>query len=419
MSKLSEAKKDEIVVVHLLRKDNETFLFERFIDSYRTHSAGVAHTLMILFKGFGKNDTREPYLLLLKDIQHKQFDVNDDGLDITAYLKMVTEFHHQYRYFCFLNSHSEILCKNWLIKLYRHVTRDEVGIAGATGLWSSHRGTLSRPGLLIRSLFSTLAQIAQGTNRQRLGKLLSQTRWLLGFHLFPNPHLRTNAFIIEGKTLLSSKWPFINNKAEAYRFESGADGLSSFIRDSGLKLITVDRNGIGWPEEKWDCSDLFFQGEQSGLLIADNQTRQYQNSSTKQKQHLHDIVWNAPHNNNWLGNGLSAIDFEEYEDIMARQHAKLSRIALTSKRRLVIYGAGAIGNMFSQWLKKNTPNIEVIGFTDSHISISAYNGMNIHHPSALIDGSLEWDYTLIASNRFYEEIKQQLLALGIDRERLI
>lgn len=419
MSGSSEAEIGEIAVVHLLRKGNEPLLFKRFIDSLRTHSAGTEHTLVILFKGFRNDDSRVKYRAILADIPYHTFDVNDEGLDITAYLKVATALRHQYRYFCFLNSHSEILCDGWLEKLYRHIKQEGIGLAGATGLWSSHRGTLSTPALLFASLRAALKPYRHQRGGAHLGKLMRYTRWLLGFSCFPNPHLRTNAFIIRGETLLAREWPPVTDKASAYSFESGRDGVSDFVRQCGLAIVMVDRDGTAWPEDKWNRSELFFQGEQSGLLVADNQTRQYQNSSTSQRQYLHDIAWLAPQCSSWPGAGLTPIDYEQYDDIMARQQAKLLQLAESRKHRLAIYGAGAIGNQYRRWLEINAYKLKVVAWVDSHISNSAYNGEPIYPPQALFDDRIEWDYVLIASNRFYDEIYEQLTQMGIISSKII
>jgi len=82
------------------------------------------------------------------------------------------------------------------------------------------------------------------------------------------PHLRTTSFWI-GRELFN-RYPIkITQKEQRYEFEHGATGLTSWIRQQGLKAIVV-----GWDSEyvwpNWNQVRLgFHQGDQENLLFGD------------------------------------------------------------------------------------------------------------------------------------------------------
>jgi len=95
---------------------------------------------LVLFKGFGITNRKAPYLALLENVPHITFDVSDDGVDINAYMKVAEQYDEQYRYFCFLNSHSVIMDDDWLTKLYNNIVRDDVGLVGSDWLVAESLG---------------------------------------------------------------------------------------------------------------------------------------------------------------------------------------------------------------------------------------------------------------------------------------
>lgn len=63
-------------------------------------------------------------------------------------------------------------------------------------------------------------------------------------------------------------------------FESGADGLSMTLLRQRKNILVVGANGVAYPLDQWPTSRTFRSGDQSNLLVADNQTRNYDNFST-------------------------------------------------------------------------------------------------------------------------------------------
>src|ERR1039457_755109 len=216
----------EICVVHLVRKCNGIEPVQRFLESYRLHPAGMQHDLLFILKGFDDEILPDVYRSLLDEYPHHVIWVEDHGFDIVPYTVAARML--EQRYLCFFNSFSIILGDDWLAKLYRQVIVPGVGIAGASGSWESiytNCCTEHREGPL--PLPKRLARIYDMRVRKKL------------FPPFPNPHLRTNGFIISRELLNSVSKRRIRTKLDAHRFESGRDGLSGSIRSMGLCLVVV------------------------------------------------------------------------------------------------------------------------------------------------------------------------------------
>ena len=283
-----------IAVTHLVRYRNSNEAFAKFLKSYRHFDAGVEHDLVVILKGFpGRQSARDACLELLQGIPHRILDVRDEGFDIQPYFDATQTF--DYPHFCFLNSFSVILAEGWLEKLYRAVLRDGVGLAGATGSYQSFCPS---------SLASYLAQSRQIRNRdplknivlqtlpfaRHLNYLISRLRFERDFNYFPNYHIRTNAFIVSRDVMLKSA-ARVKTKMDAYKFESGKDGLTMQVLDSGRRALVVGAGGETFDKEDWHLSNTFWQANQERLMVADNQTRQYSEGTPEVKRVLAQRAW--------------------------------------------------------------------------------------------------------------------------------
>lgn len=257
-----------VALVHLVRQKNGTDPFRQFIDSYRANPGGVDHELILVFKGFISRKIPDDYTELLSGIRYRSFFTADFGFDIRPYYFCARKF--QFPYFCFLNSFSVLQDKEWLKKLLTWGSRDGIGAAGATGSWESHLNNVIQIGL---------------HNACVLKKFKRH------FDPFPNPHLRTNAFLIRRERFLSIRKGWLLTKTQAYRFESGRDGLTRQLIDQGFEPVVVGKNGNGYSRDAWPSSQTFRIGDQSNLLIADNQTRQYILADPIRRNHLTRSTW--------------------------------------------------------------------------------------------------------------------------------
>jgi hypothetical protein len=188
--------------------------------------------------------------------------VDDEGLDLATYREAAARLHHAC--YCFVNSFSVILAPDWIAHMHRALRTPGVGIVGASGSFES---ALSAAPPWLRLL------------RRR------------AFPPFPNPHLRTNGFMIARDLLLELDWPRPRSKAAAWRLESGGLSISRQVWGRGLDVRVVGRAGVVYPAERWRESATFRSGGQANLLVADNRTRQYDDASPAMRAHLERLAW--------------------------------------------------------------------------------------------------------------------------------
>jgi hypothetical protein len=142
----------------------------------------------------------------------------DDLFDIGAYRESAGMI--ESRYVAFFNSFSEIVANEWLARLYCGIRRDGVGLVGATGTWES----------LASNAFQEMKE--RPLPGYAVGWLY---KWRFSPH-FPNPHIRTNGFIMERDTFLALKAPQTRSKQLAYAFESGWRSMTRQIERQGANL---------------------------------------------------------------------------------------------------------------------------------------------------------------------------------------
>ena len=270
--------------------------------SYEARAPGREHDLVLLLKGFPAPADAGPYLERAAGSRPLALHVSDDGLDLTAYLEAARRLGH--RLVGFANSFSEILADDWLERLCAPVA-DGAGAAGATGSWG---GGLSYklyqagvPGGYAdvfadrRAVRIAMHEIGGGRYRgdlvHWLGNLAYTIRDFRLLTLFPAVHLRTNAFVIERELLLSLRTGRLDAKRRAYRMESGRDNLTAQLTALGRPPVVVDRHGAARRGPEWPQGDVFWQGRQEDLLVADNQTRQYAHGPAHHREVLSRFAW--------------------------------------------------------------------------------------------------------------------------------
>jgi hypothetical protein len=296
-------------------------MFTRFAESYRQQPAGCEHDLIVVYAGFGDHQAFNDAHLVFRDIPHTGIEFTDVKLDIEYYLESARRVPHEY--LCFLNTYTEFTTPNWLTYLYTHAVRDHVGVVGATGSyeslystvglyhkvnWLRHKsgnkvseGTARYYDFAIKSSGTTpsvereiqpprlgvqrWAAQASHLIRQRENDLGFESYWATltspnnalanysRFPPFPNPHIRSNGFMVRRTELVSFDPSKIKTKLDACAFESGAESLTAQLRRKGLASIVVARDGGGYDVSDWSRSGTFRLGDQRNLILTDNQSR--------------------------------------------------------------------------------------------------------------------------------------------------
>lgn len=263
-----------LAIVVIARELDGVDTFCRFMDSYRRCDRNFPHTLIVVFKGFGSSSGFEPFLKHLNDIIYVPLCIADVGFDIGAYIFSVR--HTDFKYYFFLNSFSEILSPLLIQYLSCYVDSDDSSVIGCTS--SCESLSLGLPfKFTAASFFRAVRDFIFNIYR---------------FSCFPNPHLRTNAFLIRRDVLLSLDiTPFFKTKAQCHEFESGRNSLTVQLARKSLAVYVVDYEGHLHMLSDSNFVGSFRRGLQNRLLVGDNQTRNYLNSDSAERKELTFKAW--------------------------------------------------------------------------------------------------------------------------------
>lgn len=307
----------DVAVIYLFRFAEGESPVSRFLESYRKHPAGIDHDFYVVFKGFPDQATLAAGRALFANVCFTPIELDDSGYDIGSYLnaaKIVPNSH-----LIFLNTFSQIRGKDWLRHFDCTLRISNVGLVGATGSWQANTSSYE----------AAIANVLRGEWRQQSARILPQS-WVerlglgwpeeLNDHMpghrltvkqlvfaplayaqifyeygrFPNPHIRTNAFMIEREQFLALKFPAFVSKQDVYRFESGRRSLTRQILANGLKPVVVGRNGTMYEIAEWRSSSTFWTNDQDNLIIADNRTVDYAQGEQSFRTRLENSAWVHP-----------------------------------------------------------------------------------------------------------------------------
>jgi hypothetical protein len=245
-----------IAVGSLLRGADENWSTsaQRFLASYKTHSAGFPHAPHLMLKGFSDQVALSEIERRFREEGFAIRHLDDDGLDIMAYARWARELDAEY--VCAFNSHSEILADAWLAKFMNNIIRNDISMVSATASFES-----------LNSVWST-------------------------FPPFPNVHLRSNAFCLRRELFMQCTADLsIKDKLDAFLFESGPHSITNQIINEGKRVAVVGRDGRAYGPRWWPFSGTFRQEIQSNLLVADNVTRTYDEAERSEKVRLAGRTW--------------------------------------------------------------------------------------------------------------------------------
>ena len=249
-------------VVYLSRYGNPPRLAQDFLASLKRHPAGADFDLILLLKGYPASET-DPVLGQARDaltVPLTELRMPDLGLSIDAFL-YAAENLTSHRQLLFLTSYSQVLADRWLAAyLAAFETAPDCGAVGATGSYEAIDGAA-----------------------------------------FPNPHLRTNAFMMDRRLLLGLGLPPPVTKSGNAAFEAGPESLTVQLRRQGLSPLVVDRHGARWPMAHWRESCTFRAGRQKNLLVSDNRTEDYMVVTRKRRRKQERLAWGDSETAPFLG----------------------------------------------------------------------------------------------------------------------
>jgi hypothetical protein len=324
--------KSDVAVIYLARSADGAESFRRFAESYREYPAQIPHELVVIYKGFPSRGGAETAGQEFAGLSHISIELDDTGFDIGSYWKAAQRIAH--RQVVFLNTHTTVNAGGWLKHLYRHAAEERCGIAGTMGSYESLQSTVPfLEAVITASLTATgekAKQLARyfdfllprfrpdwyGPQPERTGaRALLDPLWRLlfsradskalpvlggkrgsaliwpgapeldvsAFPPFPNPHVRSNGFMVRRDRFLALDERQFQSKADANLFESGRNSITAQFRRAGLAAIVVGGDGAAYPVEDWPSSRTFRLDRQDNLLIADNHTRAFNGMSDAAK----------------------------------------------------------------------------------------------------------------------------------------
>jgi len=280
-----------VLVFYLVRKSNPILVFKNFIDSYSRHESGIDHTLILIYKGFQSDKEVIHFEIEASQIPHKVIFVSDIGFDLRAYFSAASATESEL--VCFINSYSRIEISDWLLKLVNNIKIPGVGLVGATGSWGTNKSRTNSG--LKKNLWELLRNNGTPLYIRIFVKVISALFFDKYFPAFPNPHIRTNAFLMRRADFLALHRNSLKFKMQNYLLESGIDSLTNQILQKYSEVLVVDKNGVGYPVTEWPQSETFWSGSQQNLMISDNKTRKYTEASASEAKFLEIFAWGKNH----------------------------------------------------------------------------------------------------------------------------
>jgi hypothetical protein len=259
-----------------------------FFDAYNEYTPDCPHDLIVIAKGWENQSERNELQALAIRNKATIYSMPDDGLDWAAYMRLAPQLKQDW--LCFLNTHSRPRVKGWL-RLLRVVAdshADNFGAVGATGSLET----------LLPNVFARSNNYhgIQAVVIYPVRVILNAYRYIANicdFTGFPNPHLRSNAFLVRRDLFIEycqiQKLP--RCKRDTTKLESGRNGFSAYLLAKGLRLFVTGADGNVYEWKQWINSFTFRTHEQQNLLVGDNQTNDYQTSAAHRKANLEFMTW--------------------------------------------------------------------------------------------------------------------------------
>lgn len=258
-----------------------------FFDAYRTFSAGCPHELIVIAKGWLDVAEHDELLQLAKAHAARVVELPDDGFDWGAYMRLAPQLTHDW--LCFLNTHSRPRVNGWLnlLRVAASAPSRNIGAVGATASWQTLAPVLPLPSMKAEYNTSLIYPFRLIRNAVRF---MTNRR---GFPSFPNPHLRSNAFIVRRELFVD----FVGTqtipccKRDAAMLESGRSGFSAYLARHNMELLVAGADGRVYGPEQWINSGTFRVPGQTNVLVADNQTIAYDMADQHMKSVLERSAW--------------------------------------------------------------------------------------------------------------------------------
>ena len=262
----------KILVSYLFTRFDEEVALENFKKNYLKYKSGHNHDLLICFKLLDNEKIQHIKKKLdnLDYILFVDYEIKND-YDFGSYKRIAQKYYD--RDIFFLNSHSYPICDNWLNKLIKF--KDDITLIGTSASCESLVDSL-----VLKRRYKIISHLIKKIIYKRF------------FKRFPNPHVRTSSFLINGKIFLdymSNKKT--NTKLDAWKLESGKESLTNYFKNKNYSIYIINNDGNKFEEKDWKLSETYNYFNQSKSIISDKHTRKYESLDDKEKFTSRMNVW--------------------------------------------------------------------------------------------------------------------------------
>lgn len=259
-------------IVYLISNyDEESNIFS-FIKNYKRYKAGLKHNLIICFKNCYSKVFENKIRKKIYPYSYVKFvDINKNDFDWGSYKRIALK--NKKKLLFFFNCHSYPIKNNWLKFFVNHYKKKT--ILSPTGSYQSISFS-SFNGFYFKDLF----------RRLYYGILNFKN-----FSLFPNPHIRSNCFMIYSEDFLDLKLINCKNKLDTWRNESGRFGMSNQLLTKKFELYVINNDNKKFSIKDWIKSNTYAVGRQSKLLISDKHSREYMLLNKNKKKIYKKNIW--------------------------------------------------------------------------------------------------------------------------------
>lgn len=215
---------------------------------------------------------------------------SDDGLDWGAYIRISNIIKE--KLIIFMNANTRVVEPDFDVMLRSHLLKCENpyrSVCGASGSYETLKPTLED---LVSKKLSLLGKILY------LYRFLKTRRIMLNSTSFPNPHVRSNVFILHREFFIKycSSISFPKNKYDCYELENGKDSLSAYALKNGGDIRLVNADNCSFSFSAWHEAKVYRNTGKDRSLAYDNQHVNFWKSSWLLKKILMIYAWG--HSNN-------------------------------------------------------------------------------------------------------------------------
>ena len=248
--------KYEPIVCYLFTSFDDSSSLRNFIKSYKQYNSGINHKLIICFKLLNNSEIKDLKNIIL-NINYSSFidPIKINDFDFGTYKRVAEKYPNNQ--ILFLNSHSYPICDNWLLKLINY--SDNNTLIGTSA-----------------SNESILDSIKLKKKYKIFSYIFKKIYYKKKFNTFPNPHIRTSSFLLNGKKFLDYIYnKKLISKEDTWEIESGKNSLSNHFKNNNYNVYIINSDGDKFFEENWKFSETYNYFEQSKSIISDKHTRKY------------------------------------------------------------------------------------------------------------------------------------------------